>query len=126
MIILDTSVWIEYFNRNESYKSSIDNLLRSKSILAFDFIFGELLQRSKEHEKAKLTGLWEILPKVNINGIGFYAGQYSSENKCYEKGIGLIDCAIIYATIESKSLLWTLDKKILNHLDNKFIYKANP
>ncbi len=104
MILLDTSVWIEYFKRNEDYKV-IDNLLREKKVIAMDFIFGELLQKAKEQEIFKIIALWEILPKINISGIGFYAGKYSMENKLWDKGIGLIDCAIMYAAIESKSLL---------------------
>ena len=43
MTLLDTSIWIEYFKRNEDYKLIIDNLLRKKKVLGFDFIFGELL-----------------------------------------------------------------------------------
>ena len=123
MIILDTSVWIEYFKQAEQYKLPIDKLLREKKVLSFDLIFGELLQGARENEKSKIITLWEILPKVAIQGIGFYAGLYSCENKCYEKGVGLIDCAIIYATIESGSSLWTLDKKIINQLDSKHIYE---
>jgi len=123
MIILDTSIWIEYLKRNPDYKAVIDNLLREERILAFDFIFGELMQGAKEHEKEKIIGLWEILPKVDISEIGFYAGKYSMENKLRDKGIGLIDCSIIYATIELKSKLWTLDKKILSVLDDKHLYK---
>jgi len=38
----------------------------------------------------------------------------SFENKLISKGIGLIDACLIYATIETNSLLWTLDKKIIN------------
>jgi predicted nucleic acid-binding protein len=123
MTLLDTSIWIEYFKKNEDCKLIIDNLLREKKVLAFDFIFGELLQGAREHEKSKIISFWEILPKANISGIGFYAGKYSMENKLWDKGVGLIDCAIIYTTIESKSLLWTLDKKILSFLDEKYLYK---
>lgn len=124
MILLDTSIWIEYFKRNEDYKVIIDNLLREKKVLALDFIFGELLQGAKEHEKSKIIALWEILPKVNISEIGFYAGKYSMENKLWDKGVGLIDCAIMYAAIESNSLLWTLDKKILSFSDKKHLYRG--
>jgi predicted nucleic acid-binding protein len=122
MIILDTSIWIEYFKRNPDYKTVIDNLLREEKILAFDFVFGELLQGAKEHEKEKILGIWEILPKVDIREIGIYAGLYSQEKKLRDKGVGLIDCSIIYATIELKSKLWTLDKKILNVLDDNHLY----
>ena len=66
-----------------------------------------LLQGAKEHEKEKIIGLWDILPKVDIREIGFYAGQYSMENKLREKGVGLIDCSIIYATIQLSSKLWS-------------------
>jgi len=125
MIILDTSIWIEYLKRNPDYKAVIDDLLREEKILAFDFVFGELMQGAKENEKVKITGLWEILPKVDISGIGFFAGKDSQENKLREKGVSLIDSSIIYATISSKSQLWTLDKKILNNLDDKFLYKSH-
>ena len=125
MIILDTSVWIEYLKRNPDYKAVINDFLREGKILAFDFVFGELMQGAKEHEKEKIIGLWEILPKVDISEIGFYAGKYSMENKLRDKGIGLIDCSIIYATIELESKLWTLDKKILSVLDDKLLYKSH-
>jgi hypothetical protein len=125
MIILDTSIWIEYLKRNPDYKAVIDTLLREEKILAFDFVFGELMQGAKEHEKEKIIGLWEILPKVDISEIGFYAGKYSMENKLRDKGIGLIDCSIIYATIQLESKLWTLDKKILSVLDDKLLYKSH-
>jgi predicted nucleic acid-binding protein len=124
MIILDTSIWIEYLKRNADYKVIIDPLLRIKQILAIDFVFGELMQGAKEHEISKIIDIWEILPKTDISGIGFYAGKYSFENKLMDKGIGLIDCAIIYATISSESKLWTLDKKIINNLDKQYIYKV--
>ena len=50
------------------------------------------------------------------------AGEYSFQNKLISKGIGLIDACLIYATIETNSLLWTLDKKIINFLDKKYLY----
>ena len=123
MIILDTSIWIEYLKRNNDYLKVIDNLLLEKQVLAFDFIFGELFQGARENEIIKLTGLWDILPKINLDNVGFYAGKLSFENKFNNLGIGLIDCAIIYATIKTESKLWTLDKKILHNLDNGFIFK---
>ena len=51
MILMDTSVWIEYFRKNAGYKSDVDRLLKSRQVITLDFIFGELLQDAKEHEK---------------------------------------------------------------------------
>jgi len=50
------------------------------------------------------------------------AGEYSFQNKLISKGIGLIDACLIYATIETNSLLWTLDKKIIIFLDKEYLY----
>jgi len=50
------------------------------------------------------------------------AGKYSCANKLIPKGIDLIDACLIYATIETNSVLWTLDKKFINFLDKKYLY----
>jgi predicted nucleic acid-binding protein len=122
MIILDTSILIEYLKKNNDYIKVVDKLLLDKQVLAFDFIFGELLQGARQNEFEKLLTLWELLPKVNLPNVGFYAGKLSFDNKLKDSGIGLIDCAIIYATVETGSKLWTLDKKILKNIDNEFIF----
>ena len=61
--------------------------------------------------------------RFEIKGLFEKAGLYSFENKLVSKGIGIIDCCLIIATIETGSFLWTLDKKILNNLDTKYLYK---
>jgi predicted nucleic acid-binding protein len=52
------------------------------------------------------------------------AGDYSSENKLFSKGIGLIDCAIIVSARKHQAKIWSLDKKLNNILeeDEKFEY----
>ncbi len=122
MILLDTSVWIEYLKRNEGFKLLIDSFLRERKIITLDLIFGELMQGAMEHEKERIIDIWEILPQINIVGLGFYAGKHSMENKLLANGIGLIDSAIIYATIHSNSKLWTLDKKVIGAIDNEYLY----
>ncbi|MDR2069052.1 MAG: hypothetical protein LBP71_04200 [Spirochaetaceae bacterium] len=44
MIILDTTVWIEFLKNNEEYYPVISALLEKKEILAVECIFGELLK----------------------------------------------------------------------------------
>ena len=122
MIILDTGVWIEYLKTNQEYKPSIDIFLKNKGIIAFDYIFGELLQGAKNHEKKRIVDIWKLLPKVEIPHLGFLAGSFAMEHDLYNKGIGLIDSAIIYSTIQLDFKLWTLDKKIINFIDKKYLY----
>ena len=124
MIILDTSIWIEYFRNNPAYTLIIDDLLRIRQIYGFELIFGELLQGVKPHEKIKIIQIWDLLPKVQVPMFGYIAGLYSHNNQLLNKGVGLIDATIICAAIESKSKIWTLDKKILNHIDPEIKFET--
>ena len=122
-IIIDSSVWFEYFKRNDPYYQEVQNYLDSLSIKIIDPIIGEILQGAlNQHEKNFIKEHIQFVPKIEISNLFEKAGEYSYENKLISKGIGLIDACLIYATIETNSLLWTLDKKIVNFLDKKYLY----
>jgi hypothetical protein len=48
---------------------------------------------------------------------------FANEKYYPDAGIGLIDSILTRAIIDNKYLIWTLDKKILQNLDNQFLYK---
>jgi predicted nucleic acid-binding protein len=112
MIILDTTVWIEYLKNNQEYYSIISALLENKEVLAVECIFGELLQGVRnKYEEEIILNYWKYLPKKRYKDIIVKAGNYSSKNKLLDKGVGLIDTIILMCGIKSKSKIWTLDKK---------------
>lgn len=124
MIILDTTVWIEHLKNNQTYFSKVSELLDSREIVAVEFVFGELLQGVKNsYEKEIIKNYWTYLPKNNYENILIEAGIYSSENKLIEKGVGLIDAAILLTAIKSDSKIWTLDKKLLKAIPEVLVYK---
>ena len=124
MIILDTTVWIEHLKNNQKYFSRVSELLDSREVLAVEFVFGELLQGVKsEYEKEIIKNYWAYLPKNNYENILIEAGIYSSENKLIDKGVGLIDAAILITAIKSDSKIWTLDTKFLRVIPEVFVYK---
>lgn len=115
MIIIDTSVWIEFLKQNAQYSDHVKELLENQRVLAIDCIFGELLQGAKNNsEREIIKSYWENLPKFNHDNIWIEAGSYSSEHKFISKGIGLIDSVILFSVKKSNSKLWTLDKKLLS------------
>jgi predicted nucleic acid-binding protein len=125
MIVIDTSVWIEFLKQNPLYVPTITVLLENREVLAVEFIFGELLQGVKnKREKRIITDYWKSLPKCSQENVWIEAGNYSSENKLFSKGIGLIDCAIIVSARKHQAKIWSLDKKLNNILeeDEKFEY----
>ena len=122
-IIPDTSVWIEYFKRHDPYFNEVQAHLNMLNIKIIDPVIGEILQGAlNRNEIDFIQKHIQYVPKIEIRNLFEKAGKYSFENKLVSKGIGLIDACLICATIESNSLLWTLDKKIINYLDEKYLF----
>ena len=123
MIILDTSIWIEYLRNNKNYFPEIRKLLESGEILAVECVFGELLQGVKNKiEKEIILKFWKHLPKENFENIIIEAGLYSVENKFIDLGVGLIDAMILVHGIKSHSKIWTLDAKFLKVIPEEMKY----
>lgn len=122
-VIVDSSVWFEYLKGKEPYFSKVQDLLNSLEISIIDPIIGEILQGAL-HQKdiSFIRRHIQFVPRIDIRNLFEKAGEYAFRNKLTAKGIGLIDAAIIYAAIESGSVIWTLDKKMVKFLENKYIF----
>ncbi|ABJ76686.1 PIN domain-containing protein [Leptospira borgpetersenii] len=125
MILVDTSVWIEFFRGNEPYFSELKELIESSEVLVHEVVFGELLQGCKnKNEVSFILEYWKNLNTLTSDGSFLSAGKLSFESKHIDKGIGLIDSVLINEVKSNKLRFWTLDKKILNVLDKKEIYSS--
>ena len=123
MIILDTSVWIEYLKNNQAFFPKIRKLLESKEVLALECVFGELLQGIKtETEREIIIDYWTNLPKEYYVDIIIQAGEYSAKNKLLDHGVGLFDSIILMHGIISNSKIWTLDNKLLKVIPEELRY----
>lgn len=117
MIIVDTSVWIEFFRGKYPHFNQVSKLLETNDIIALSPVFGELLQGAKNNsERSAIAEFWNNLPKVSENNLFIRAGSESSRQKWLDKGVGLIDSFIIVASRETSSFVWTLDKKLFQLL----------
>lgn len=113
MIILDTSIWIEFLKNNPVYYPTVKVLLENRKVLAIECIFGELLQGSKNKREIEVISLyWGNLPKAVIENGWLEAGKYSSQNKLTSHGVGLIDSFIIITARKVNARIWSLDKKL--------------
>jgi predicted nucleic acid-binding protein len=124
MIILDTSVWIEFLKKHEPYFSELAPLLEKKEILAVECVFGELAQGVKNNdEQTIILQYWKHLTKIEIEGIIIEAGIFSRENNLLDKGVGLLDTIILLHGIRTQSKIWTLDKNFRNVLPEELKYE---
>ncbi len=118
MIVVDTSVWVEFFKRDSSVFPKLKSLLERGEILATEPVFGELIQGAKNRrERDIISSYWNHLPKFSMNGIFFKAGMESGKNRWLDKGIGLIDSSILMYVREQNCKVWTFDKKLLSVLE---------
>ena len=123
MIILDTSVWIEFLKNNPEYFSKVNYLLENRQVLAIECIFGELLQGAKNKREIEIISLyWENLPKAKTVNGWIQAGIYSSVNKLTSKGVGLIDSYIITSARKNNARIWSLDKKLNSLLKKEELF----
>ena len=119
MIIVDTSVWIEYLKgNNPEITRSLKPRLQNRKVVAVSAVFGELLQGVKnKREREIIQGFRKSLPHVDETDLFIEAGQIANEYKLYNKGVGLIDGYILSAALRHDLPIWTLDKKLDRVID---------
>jgi len=122
MIIVDTSVWIDYLKGSPEITSILNQLLQKRQVMAISVIFGELLQGVRNRrEREVVYGFWNNLPKMDESNLFIEAGNLSGKNKLFSTGVGLIACYILSASIREDLDIWTFDKKLEGIIDNLII-----
>lgn len=121
-VLIDTSVWIEFFKANPAYFETGLELIENGDIFSIELIFAELMQGAKG--KREVDMIQEFFAQMKIldsPGLIFQAGIFSRDHKLLDRGIGLIDSVIISTAVRFDLQIWTLDKKILGFLEGKNI-----
>ncbi|MBR6215833.1 MAG: PIN domain-containing protein [Spirochaetaceae bacterium] len=110
MILVDTSVWIDYF-RNGSTADALDKLIENDMICINDVILSELLpsinQRHEEELKELLLSFPKLQMKIDWNEIVFMQTKnlHNGINK-----VGLPDLMIAQNAIQNNVKLFSCDK----------------
>ena len=127
MILIDTSVWIEYFRGNSEYFGEVQSMLDLGMITTVEPVFAELLYGARgKKDNLMLNSYWKVLPKIDFGANSLLeAADFANKRNFQQLGIGLMDALIIYSTISGGHLLWTLDKKINSNIDNQYIYQSS-
>jgi len=115
MIVIDSSVWIEYFTeKSTSIKPTFEMLLKRKadirivSIIATEVLMGFKKDKDFQHAKRAMLKV-PLIPLFSDSHIRA-AALYRTLRR---KGVtvrGAVDCLIAQACIENKAALWTLDR----------------
>ena len=111
-VLVDTSVWIEFFKANSSVSNNLELLLIEDSVEICGVVLFELLQGIKsESEKLKIKEILLNLPYVEINkNIWQKSAEISLNIKKKGYTIPFSDILIGTLAIENNFSVFTLDK----------------
>jgi predicted nucleic acid-binding protein len=125
MILVDTSVWVEFFRQQTPVADHVRVLLNKKAIVTMEPIFSALLygvSHMKEYEVVQ--AYWQMLPKIEFKeGSLIEAASLARQRNYHLMGIGVLDAALIRATEEGDHRLWTLNDNINDHIRKPLIYQ---
>lgn len=112
-VIIDTSVWIDYFQKvNSDFSNQVDKLLTQANIYVPKIIIAELIQGA--HSEKEVALIKEFLEAFRIIGeeeeTWFKAGSLSYTLKKKGKTVNLTDCYISIIAKEQNCAILTLDK----------------
>ncbi|MCD4817680.1 MAG: PIN domain-containing protein [Candidatus Cloacimonetes bacterium] len=112
-VIIDSSVWIEYFRNGNNYEK-VDFLIDENLVITNDLILTELIPFLKIRKQAKLINLLQEINKVmiDINWNQLVDLQY----KCLRNGLngtGIPDLIIVQNAMQHNNKIYSLDKHFL-------------
>jgi len=111
-VLVDTSVWIEFFRKKEPYYSTVSDLMDKDSICCLGIVVAELLQGAKSEKELNtiksFLHVFDFLPEAAE--IWEKAGELSFSLLRKGRAVGLSDCYIAVAVQAADVRLFTLDK----------------
>ena len=110
-MLIDSSVWIEFFRRNEPYHGIVCQLMDDGQVICCGVILAELMQGAKsDKEFAVLEDFLQVFTFINETP-ELWAAAGKLSYKLRRKGVtlGLSDCFIAVAAASAKAQVATLD-----------------
>uniref|UniRef100_UPI00405787BF type II toxin-antitoxin system VapC family toxin n=1 Tax=Candidatus Electronema sp. TaxID=2698783 RepID=UPI00405787BF len=111
MILVDSSVWIDYFNGKITWQTEVlDQMLQQAPVCIGDLIVAEVLQGFRsDSEFRKAREIMELLPCKQMGGCGFAVKAAENYRTLRKKGVTVrktIDVIIgTFCIIENITLL---------------------
>lgn len=110
-VLVDTSVWIEFFRGREPYQGIVARLIDTEQICCVGIILAELMQGVKsEKELAVLADFPQVFTFISETPrLWADAGRLSFQLRHKGLTVGLSDCFIAVAAASAHAAVATLD-----------------
>jgi predicted nucleic acid-binding protein len=107
MVLIDTSVWIDHFNKTDVF---LQSLLNEYDAVMHPFVLGELACGTMKNRRELLTLLSNLPTVKTISDEEYFL--FIEKNKLYGLGIGFVDIHLLASTMLARCLLYTKDKNL--------------
>lgn len=129
MILVDSSVWIDYFRAAEtSQVAMLDNLIGRSRLAVGDLIAAEVLQGVRDAREFKWVQSFEAFDHVDLGGYGLAVKASANYRSLRSKGVTVrktIDTIIATRCIEDGLTLLHADRDFepfVDHFGLKVLY----
>lgn len=132
MIVVDTTVWIDFLEaRNTQYDRKLKALIEDgTSVGLTDLIYGEILQGIRDDAKfSQIREMLQAFPILRVRGLRTFEHAAVIYRACRKRGLTIrstIDCIIAATCIESGAELYHNDRdfETIASLHNLRIHRA--
>jgi len=108
MILVDTSVWIDFLRTSDS---SLSRLLQLNQVCMHQMVLGELACGNLRN-RAELLSLWRKLPQPTEASYDETL-IFVEQHQLMGRGVGYVDIHLLAACVLSdNTLLWTNDRRL--------------
>lgn len=111
MILVDSSVWISFFNAQQNFQVEVlkTSIARDEDVCLSVHILMEILQGFRaDKEFQQVYGYLRMFPVVDMGGMSSYVAAAQIFRRCRKKGITIrrgMDCIIAQTAIENDLVL---------------------
>lgn len=110
MILVDTSVWIDFF-RGRSAGAALAGALEAAEVVTHPFVIGELSLGSLGARRAGILGDLRLLPAAPLLAEGEVL-ELVERRGLAGAGIGWVDAHLLASALAAGVGLWTLDRRL--------------
>lgn len=111
MILVDTSVWIDFF-RTQQEAASLEGLLETNEVILHPWVLGELALGNLGSRRAQIQSDLRLLPTLEISAFEELV-HFIERERLHGSGLGWVDVELLYAALTHEKRLWTGDRALL-------------
>ena len=110
MILVDTSVWIDFFRGKENAKT-LSIFLDESRVVIHPWVFGELMMGDLGPRRQEVLSDLMELPQTQQYSISELK-MFADRQKIFGKGLSLVDLHVLFSAVRENHQLWTHDRSL--------------